>query len=476
MTAPGAPLDYADIQGTILRGYRVDFARHLVLRVVAPGPARRFLGSLVAGAPGLPRITTAERWTTKPACFVNVGVTCAGLQALGVPAEALASFPATFQTGATDPATAALVGDVGASAPANWVGGLADAAGAHVILSVWALESRSVVEEASAALRGAFAGAFAELSALDATALPDNKVHFGYTDNISQPHVEGAPPTKRPRPDQQPVAPAGEFLLGHTNQYGGTYQVSPEPLSTNSSFAAFRMLEQDVAGFEQFLELYSSKAGTDVETLAAKVCGRWRNGVPLVLSPDSPTPDPPLPADRINDYDYVSTDPALDDTFGYKCPVGSHMRRANPRGQKVVGGGQHLHRIIRRAMPYGPPYDPRRPDEEPRGLVGYFINADLTNQFEFVMSQWVNQSDFVSSVPGQNGANPVKNISGQDVVLGVNDPSSSSLTLSSPPSGSTGWENHQVTGFNRFVTTRGGAYCLLPSITAILYLASLTDA
>src|SRR3712207_7169357 len=50
---------------------------------------------------------------------------------------------------------------------------------------------------------------------------------------------------------------------------------------------------------------------------------------------------------------YVSADPSLDDTFGYRCPVGSHMRRTNPRDAKVVGGGGHLHRIIRRAMPYG---------------------------------------------------------------------------------------------------------------------------
>lgn len=465
-------LDYHDIQGTILRGYRVDHARHLVLRVDEAPAARRFLGSLVDGASGLPQVTTAARWTVKPRCFLNLGITYAGLQALGVPEDSLTSFPRAFARGATDPATAKLVGDVGASDPSQWVGGLGDGDQVHVLLSMWALDGRDVIEETSTTLRAAFSGAASELSAIDADALPANKVHFGYTDNISQPRVEGAPPTKRPRPDRQPVVPAGEFLLGHGNQYGTRYHVAPEQLSTNSSFAAFRMLDQDVAGFERFLRDYSVTAGVDVETLAAKVCGRWRNGVPLVLSPDAPTPDPPLPHERINDFDYVSTDPALDDTFGFACPVGAHIRRTNPRGQQVVGGGQHRHRIIRRAMPYGPPFDPREPDDTPRGLVGYFINADIGNQFEFMMSQWVNGSTFVMSVPGQDGANPAKNISGQDVLLGVNDETSSSFTLSSPPSATRPWTNEKLTGFSPFVRTRGSAYVYLPSITALRFLGS----
>jgi len=166
----------------------------------------------------------------------------------------------------------------------------------------------------------------------------------------------------------------------------------------------------------------------------------------------------------------VSSDPTADDTFGYRCPIGAHIRRTNPRGEQVVGAGSHLHRIIRRGMPYGPPYDPQHPDDAPRGLVGMFINADLANQFEFLMSSWVMSAAFVKSVPGPNGTNPVKNISGQDVLCGVNDPSTSSFMLPSPAGQST---NQRLTGFSRFITTRGGAYCYLPSITALRYLARL---
>lgn len=462
-------LDLADIQGTILRGYRVDLARHFVLKVVEVAGARAFLASLVTPSSGMPQITTAARWSVKPSSFLNVGITAAGLTALGQPTS---GFPPSFTRGATAPATAKYVGDIGDSAPAHWIDGLSDGADVHLILSLWVADDREELERVSAVLRDAFAGSMEELAAQDATALPDNKVHFGYTDNISQPMVEGAPPRKRPLPDMQPVAQTGEFLLGYTNQFGSTFGVTPTQLSKNSSYGVFRLLEQDVPGFESWLASSAPTIGLDVETLAAKVCGRWRNGVPLVLSPDTATPDVPLAPDQINDYAYVSSDPALDDTFGYKCPVGAHMRRTNPRNEPVIGNDGCLHRIIRRAMPYGPPYDPEEPSGVTRGLVGWFINADIHKQFEFLMSQWVNGSTFVKSVPGPNGANPVNNITGQDVILGVNSPAASSFTVSDPPVGGAKPVNQKLTGFGPFVTTRGGAYCFLPSISALKFICA----
>lgn len=471
-------LDLADIQGTVLRGYRVDHARHFVLRVVDPSGARRFLAAVTSGGTALPQVTTAAPWAKKPQRFLNVGITCAGLAALGVPADALSTFPASFTLGATDPQTATKVGDVGSSAPEHWVPALADGAAAHLLLSLWVHKRLDVLEQTSAALRAAFGSALEELGALDATALPDNKVHFGYTDNISQPTVDGAPPTKHPRPDCQPVAPPGEFLMGLPSQNAGgaPYSVCPAELSKNSSFGAFRLLQQDVAGFEQFLQAGASQVGIAAEVLAAKVCGRWRNGVPLVLSPDTATPSPPIPQEGLNDYNYVPAgDPAGGDFLGYGCPVGAHMRRANPRNEQVAGAGGSLHRIVRRAMPYGPPYDPSNPDDEPRGLVGWFINVDLANQFEFLMENWVNTSTFVKSVRGPNNVNPVFNISGQDVILGVNEPASTtSFTVSFPPTAAAPAVNKKVTGFAPYVTTRGGAYCYLPSITALRYLAALS--
>jgi deferrochelatase/peroxidase EfeB len=472
----GAAVDYADVQGTILRGYRVDLARHFILSITDAAGAGAFIGGLVDGTGGLPRITTARRWTVKPECFVNVAFTAAGLTALGVTDAQLRTFDQAFQRGATNAASASAVGDVGDSAPKNWIGGLADGRKVHLVLSLWVACDPAVLEKVSATLRAAFAGCLTELSAHDATALPDNKVHFGYRDSISQPTVIGAPPRKHGGvPDDQPPVATGEFLLGYVNASGGTYSVTPLELSTNGSYAAFRISEQDVAAFDAFLTDYAAKEGLDVEAMAGKVCGRWRNGNPLELQPDDP--GEPLPMSEINNFTYVGTTMADDDTLGIKCPIGSHLRRNNPRNAALIGGSTSVqHRIVRRNIPYGPIYDPAASPQPavPRGLIGYFINASLTNQFEFVLAQWNETSSFVSSATNPNGSidgNAVFNISGQDVFLGVNDPSSSSFTLAAI--GAKGANNKTMTGFSRMVITRGGAYVFFPSITGLRYLSTL---
>src|SRR6185503_19620927 len=239
---------------------------------------------------------------------------------------------------ATDEQTARDMGDVGDSAPRNWIGGLDDGSQVHVLLSLWVDDDAALLEQITARLRAAFAGCLRELSTHDAKALPDNQVHFGYRDSIAQPRVQGAPPRKPQYdvPDGQAEVPTGEFLLGYPHAGGGTYKVEPMQLSTNSSYAAFRILEQDVAGFEAFLVQYAAQAGIDAETLAAKVCGRWRNGNPLELVPSGPAPV--LPNDQLNDFTYVdTTNVADDDTLGIKCPIGSHIRRNNPRNQAIIG-------------------------------------------------------------------------------------------------------------------------------------------
>ncbi len=56
-------LDLADIQGFILRGYRMPMVRHFLLTVSVPAAARKILGRLVSGDESdTPQITTAENW------------------------------------------------------------------------------------------------------------------------------------------------------------------------------------------------------------------------------------------------------------------------------------------------------------------------------------------------------------------------------------------------------------------------------
>lgn len=56
-------LDFGDIQGFILRGYRMPMVRHFLLTVGVPAEARRMLGRLASGDEfDAPQITTAEDW------------------------------------------------------------------------------------------------------------------------------------------------------------------------------------------------------------------------------------------------------------------------------------------------------------------------------------------------------------------------------------------------------------------------------
>jgi deferrochelatase/peroxidase EfeB len=295
----------------------------------------------------------------------------------------------------------------------------------------------------------------------DGKPVPTSKVHFGYTDGISMTTIRGGP--ERYKPDQQqPCEPWLFVLLDEAENY---FVPEPRELGLNGSFAVFKMIRTDVVGFENFLQ--SKKGQIDPELLAAKMCGRWRNGVPLALSPETDSPlQGGVSAEHLNDFEYVNAD-GSGDPKGLLCPVGAHIRRVNPRGQPITGqgnpgGSNNTHRLIRRGMPYGPVYDPTQPyDGVERGLLGYFINSNIENQYEFVLSQWVNDSEFAGAV-----RLPPKS---KDPLIGTQDPAESIFVIpqakGAPPI--------RIAGLSSFITTQAAAYCVLPSITAIQFIAAL---
>ena len=438
-----------------MRTYAMDALRVFVLRIAQAPQAGRFLASLVAGAPDTIALTTAVPWPQKPDYCVNVGFTHDGLAALGVTQASLDTFPEDFRQGAV--ARAGRVGDTGASAPANWRGGLATS-DVHVLVFLFA-QTAATRDQLSTRLRAAFAAGFTEVSTHDAGSLPGNVAHFGYRDGFAQPTIDGGLPPLLP--DVLPKAPAGEFLFGHPSQYADFSYPVPQPaaqLGHNGSFVAFRILAQDCHGFEQFLVDASRQTSLDPELVAAKLCGRWRNGMPLALSPERP--DGPVPIEKFNSFDYVpteSTPDAVDDRRGYRCPIGSHIRRMNPRNSTVAGNSGLKRRIVRRGLPYGPRYDPgNTADGIERGLLGLFIGVSLKDQFEFLMSDWANKGAFA---PGLKDT--------RDPILGDH---AAPGTFLLPVEGR---KPIEVTGMSRFVTCRGAAYCFLPSATGVRYLATV---
>ena len=161
----------------------------------------------------------------------------------------------------------------------------------------------------------------------------------------------------------------------------------PEVLGRNGSYIAFRKLHQRVAAFRHYLKENSSTEA-DEEWLAAKMMGRWRSGAPLALCPFHD--DPRLGADshRRNNFLYQ------DDKTGYHTPLGSHIRRTNPRDSSVAGVVR-LHRMIRRGTVYGPPLPEGilEDDGVDRGFMFAFVGSHLGRQFEFVQSEWINSGD-----------------------------------------------------------------------------------
>jgi Dyp-type peroxidase family len=441
-----ADVDLADIQGNVLRGYTYPVAAYLFLRIDDAADARALMKRM------LPQVATAEPWNgNQPATAMHVALTYAGLEALDLPRTILDSFPDVFREGMA--ARADRLGDRGPSAPEHWEPGLGTGE-AHVLVTVYAVDLQHL-EEARLALKGVGAeGAVTVVHEQRAEASPDGRDHFGFFDGIAQPAVSGSGVAPRPG-DGQPDGKghwrdvwAGEFLHGYRDEDGGLPAAPAPPFDRNGTFMVYRKLSMDVAAFRRFLRDTPYPGGP--ELLAAKIVGRWREGTPLALSPDHP--DPTVAGDpmKINDFSYA------DDPHGLRCPIGAHIRRANPRDSIGFHGGRltNRHRIIRRGRPYGPRLPPDAPEDDgqDRGLVFVCFNADIWRQFETIQALWIDDGD-----PFGLGAD-------KDFLIGEPGGRQGKMTIPGNPP-------FFAAPQPRFVTCRGGEYLLRPSIGALRALA-----
>ena len=436
-------LDLADIQGGILHPRPSPYVgAYLLLRIDDRRDGRELVRRLAAV------VTPAADWTPGRDAWLNVALTYRGLAALGVPDASLATFAPEFREGMA--ARADRLGDVGVNAPERWEHPLGTS-DVHVALAVIArapARLAELLEQARAAQE--------ELPGVrlvwrqDCYALPTEREAFGFRDGISHPAVEGSG-IPGSNPQEAPVK-AGEFLTGHVDETGDLAPVpQPDVLGRNGTYLVFRKLHQDVAGFRRYLRAHSATQA-DEELLAAKLVGRWRSGAPLAMSPDHDDPELGADPSRNNDFLYRAADER-----GLRCPVGSHIRRMNPR-DAVVTGEVRLHRMIRRGTSYGPPLPEGElaDDGADRGLCFVFVGAHLDRQFEFVQTQWAGD--------GRAFGAPDE----VDPLIGPND-GAGVLTIPARPI------RRRLTDLPRFVTTRGGEYCFAPSLPALRWLAELSD-
>ena len=467
--------EHADIQGIVFSSYgdKMHEASYHLLRIGDPPRANAWLADLVH------RVTPGM---TKPiipqTSCLNVAFTRSGLENLGVAATTIVTtFEPAFQDGMISKRRTRILGDTGPSAPEKWQWGSSDNL-VDVLLMLFAPNPEALKAlEADEANKYAAHGLSLVVDPIAATPLDPkerfSREHFGFADGISQPKpviANTESELKALLVNERQAVPAGEFVFGYTNAYWnetiipGWKDVAPgaKPLGLNGTYLVVRQFEQDVSAFWNFLRTTMKHDDKRTEWLAAKMVGRWPSGA---LVREGERTDPGLPANGDDAFDFT------DDPRGTGAPIGSHVRRSNPRGTELADDPKTSlevagkHRVLRRARSYGPfAKDKYVPDNRKRGLMFIGLNTNIERQFEFIMHSWMH--------------NPVFGSLYQETDPLIGDPTrivdaQSQKATTTPFSIPTKTIRERIPNIPRFVTAIGGAYFFLPGLDAIRkYLAA----
>ncbi|WP_426595576.1 Dyp-type peroxidase [Cellulomonas sp. McL0617] len=448
--AMGDLLDLGDLQGLVVRGYgKLPCAAYVLLHAPTSDGLRR-LARWAA-----PRVTTGDESPDDQA--MQVALTHDGVRCLTEWDDLPDGFSEPFRTGMDTEYRNRILGDTGTNDPSGWLWGRSGEEPIHLLLLLYAQDARTLTTLVAEVRAQAEQDGVRVQRVLLADGLSDREV-FGFRDGISQPTIAAV----TGGPDPAEALRPGEFVLGYRNEYGQQserplLQQSADPermlrrdrsgapdLGRNGTYLVFRQLRQDVDGFWDHVNSATDGDAAQAEHLAARIVGRWPSGAPLVLAPA--VDDPTLSA--ANDFGYHDVDP-----LGVRCPVGAHVRRANPRdslppnpGTDASLRGVRTHRLVRRGRTYS--------DADERGLYFLCLNANLARQFEFVQHGWLNGNVFA----------PLDDA--DDPLIGSRVHGPSTFTVPGEP------VRHRYRELPQFVQMRGGAYFFLPGLRALHYLAA----
>ncbi|HEY2481395.1 MAG TPA: cytochrome P450 [Caulobacteraceae bacterium] len=444
----------------------------------------------------------------KTAAFV--AFSASGLAKFGVPnaeeVDGLGTFPNVFNIGMAN--RSRVLGDSGKSAPAQWYwsdasrpGRTPPAEGADVALIIYA-RTPELCRASLAAHAQLLGGAEAFVHVVETRPVAGRNIdyeHFGFRDGISQPVIRGTQRFAKGATLPRDIVEPGEFVMGYQNNQGyfpppitvraesdsednlpiavadnlpsfpdfwaDDPAYAPRDLGRNGSFLVIRQLVQDVKGFAAFTEAKAAEiangyqgvrnvtgAEATADWVAAKMLGRWRDGTPLIDRPTTSAPGTPAQSTPDNDFSY-----GVDDPSGLLCPLGAHIRRANPRDSLQPGDPTeqlitNRHRLLRRGRTYE---SAASEGESEKGLLFVCLCGDVERQFEFVQQTWVGS-------PGFHGLSDEP-----DPVITQSDSEGRVFTIPTTAGPVT------LHDMQSFVTVRGGGYFFLPSRSAIEYLIAL---
>lgn len=422
--------------------------------------------------------------TGKVEACTAVALTASGLRSMQLPGDVMDTFAPPFTEGMTEKNRHRRLGD--ADPRMLWTGKLewsGDEAGpgqvVHALLLLYAATPDALQALTAKALALIEPEGVSVAFTLPLTlhpfgggkgALP--REHFGFADGFSQPLPHADPQALDPLHG----VPLGEVLMGYRNAHRepapaptvdeslpgsdllGTLGMEGEPgqvsLGANGSYLTVRQLHQNVAAFRASMARAAAALNDPAitaEWLAERVVGRERDGDLLVPGGALPARSPGRPD---NEFGFFDTD-----RHGYGCPLGSHIRRANPRDglakdesrREGMRTAANNHRILRRGRKYGDVLPDGAPDDgAARGLLFMCLQTDIARQFEFIQQTWLLNPVFACLSDET------------DPLLGPAGP----FTLPADPL-------RRIADVETFVRLVGGEYFFLPSLRALRYLGGL---
>lgn len=489
--------EFGDMQCLVRFGHgHLPEASFLLLRVRDAAAARKWL----QGAP----VTSAakEESGERPRSALQIAFSVNGLLALGLAQDIVEGFADEFLVGMSgDDNRSRRLGDIGNNSPGGWDWGGDEVP--DLLLMLYAA-SGGLTEWVAQIEDDAFSAAF-EVSRIMETATLGPKEPFGFDDGISQPVIDWENTLSTDLHQRHAYSnrlKVGEILLGYVNEYG-LYTDRPlldpalvpladglpaaeerrgmRDLGRNGSYLVMRQLEQDVRGFWRHLDQAVDGDAEKREKLASAMVGRKPDGTPMVTRAGKTL----KPGE--NDFLYDR------DPLGHGCPVGAHVRRANPRTGdfppgvsgiisrflRILGfcrrhpyedliSSARFHRLLRRGRAYGPMLEPdkavgKNAKKAPRGLHFICLGANILRQFEFVQHAWLSQSKF-AGLAGES-----------DPLLGNREPLPGGEVTDEFSQPRAGRPSERLTGLPQFVSVRGGGYFFLPGLKALQFIATYAD-